>query len=123
MGFGDKIRAFFSKRSSPALLELDAFARGRKGLEGFLEPQTATNPPSLLLVDREGEHLRGPLREPRDGVAFCNERGIPVYDAQVVGYPRRMKDHERRRQRTSPEDIDARFAEIEKRLSEDDRPE
>lgn len=118
MGFGDRIRAFFSKRGNPALAELEDFARSHNGLEGFIEPRTATNPASLLLVDRYGEHLRAPVREPEDAADFCNRLGIPVYDAQVVGYPRRMKDFERRRRTGATEDLDDSIEELEKLLQD-----
>ncbi|MDQ3940342.1 MAG: hypothetical protein M3238_03215 [Actinomycetota bacterium] len=120
MGFADRIRAFFSQRSNPALRELDLFAQGRKGLEGFIEPQTATSSTTLLLVDRQGEHLRAPVRDPQDAAAFCERRGIPVYDAAMMGYPQRMRDFERRRRVAATDSLEADFAELEKRLGEDD---
>lgn len=117
--FGDRIRAFFSKRSNPALEELEIFAAQRKGVEGYIEPRTATNPTTLLLVDRDGDHLRAPVKEPEDAAAFCSRLSIPVYDAQVIGYPKRMKEFDRRRASGEVRDLDADIAELEKRLSED----
>jgi hypothetical protein len=120
MGFGDRIRGFFSKRNNPALEELERFATERKGVEGFIEPKTATSPTTLLLVDRDGVHLRAPVREPADAVAFCEQRGLPVYDAPVIGYPKRMKDYERNRRSAASESLDADIADLERRLSEAD---
>ena len=117
MGLGDRIRRFFSKRSNPALLDLESFVAERQGIEGFIEPQTATSPTTLLLVDRDGDHRRAPVREREDAVDFCQERGIPVYDAPVVGYPRRMKEFDKRRRTAAGEDLDQAIAELEKRLS------
>ena len=57
MGLGDRIRAFFTKKSNPGLVELEPFVAERKGIEGFIEPKTPTSPTSLLLVDRDGDHL------------------------------------------------------------------
>jgi hypothetical protein len=123
MGFGDRIRGFFSKRNNPALEELERFATDRKGVEGYIEPKTATSPTTLLLVDRDGAHHRAPVREPADAVAFCERRGLPVYDAQVIGYPKRMKDYERSRRSAASESLDADIADLERRLSEaDPRP-
>ena len=119
MSLGDRIRAFFSKKNNPGLKELEAFAEERKGVEGYIEPQTATSPTTLLLVDRDGDHRRGPVREPEDAVAFCEGRGIPVYDAQVIGYPKRMRDFERRRRTVDAEALDAEIAELERRLTEE----
>jgi len=119
VGFGDKIRGFFSKRNNPALGELEVFVAERKGVEGFIEPRTATSPVTLLLVDRDGDHLRAPVREPEDAVAFCEKHSLPVYDAQVIGYPKRMKDFERRRRTASaPDNLDEAFADLEKRLTD-----
>ena len=119
MSLGDRIRAFFSKKNNPGLQELDEFVAERKGIEGFIEPQTSTSPTTLLLVDREGDHLRAPVREPDDAVAFCERHGIPVYDAQVIGYPQRMRDFEKRRRTVDPAALDKEIAELERRLTEE----
>lgn len=118
MGLGDRIRAFFARKNNPALIELEEFASTRKGIEGFIEPQTPTSPTTLLLVDRYGEHLRAPVREPDDAVAFCERLGIPVYDAKVIGYPKRMRDFDRRVKEGAEDDLEESIAELEKRLSE-----
>lgn len=119
MGLGDKIRAFFNKRGNPELDRLAGFVAERKGIEGFIEPRTTTNPTTLLLVDRDGAHARAAVREPRDAYAFCEAHGIPAYDAQVIGYPKRMKDYERRRRSApAPEDLDAAIEALEKRLED-----
>ena len=118
MAFGDRIRAFFSKKNNPALEQLESFVQSHKGIEGFIEPRTPTSPTSLLLVDRYGEHLRAPVREPEDARAFCDRLGIPVYDAPVVGYPKRMKDYEKRRRVEAHDSLEDDIAELEKRLEE-----
>ncbi|MFP5299292.1 MAG: oxidoreductase, partial [Actinomycetota bacterium] len=96
MGFSDRIRRFFSKRANPELSKLEQWVQGRRGLEGYIEPRTATNPTTLLMVDRDGDYLRAPVREPEEAIGFCNALGIPVYDAAVMGYPDRMKGRPRR---------------------------
>ncbi len=118
MSLGDRIRAFFSKKNNPGLKELDVFVAERKGLEGYIEPQTPTSPTTLLLVDRDGDHLRAPVREPDDAVAFCEGRGIPVYDAQVIGYPQRMKDFDKRQRSLPGDSLDDDIADLERRLNE-----
>lgn len=120
MGLGDRIRAFFAKKNNPALTELEEFAAGRKGLEGFIEPKTPTSPTSLLLVDRYGEHMRAPVREPDDAVSFCEGLGIPVYDAKVIGYPQRMRDFDKRSKQRAADSLEDDIAELERRLTEPD---
>ena len=120
MGLGDRIRAFFAKKNNPALTELEEFAATRKGLEGFIEPQTPTSAPSLLLVDRYGEHMRASVREPEDAVAFCERLAIPVYDAKVIGYPKRMREYDKRSKQQASDSLEADIEELEKRLADTD---
>ncbi|MGH2807498.1 MAG: hypothetical protein ACRDKT_09490 [Actinomycetota bacterium] len=122
MGLGDWIRSFFAKRNNPALEELEMFVSSHKGIEGFIEPRTSTSPTTLLLVDRYGEHLRAPVREPDDARTFCEGLSIPVYDAPVVGYPKRMRDFEKRRRHEATDSLEDDFAELEKRLEADAGP-
>jgi hypothetical protein len=119
VSLGDRIRAFFAKKNNPGLKELEAFVEERKGIEGYIEPLTATSPTTLLLVDRDGDHLRAPVREPDDAVAFCEGRGIPVYDAQVIGYPKRMREFEKRRRTVDAAALDKEIEELERRLSDE----
>ncbi len=118
MSLGDSIRNFFSKKKNPDLRKLEAYIAEHKGVEGYIEPRTATQPTTLLLVDRDGDHLRGPVREPEDAVAFCERLGIPVYDAQVIGYPKRMREFERRRRNRDVEALDEAIEDLERRLAE-----
>ena len=119
MDFGDRIRGYFSRRSNPALRDLEGFVAERKGVEGYIEPRTATSPTTLLVVDRDGDHLRAPVRTPEDASAFCERLSIPVYDAAIIGYPKRMRDFERRRRAPGPA-IDEEIADLERRLAETD---
>ena len=120
MGLGDRIRAFFAKKNNPALTELEDFAASHQGLEGFIEPQTPTSPTTLLLVDRYGEHVRAPVREPDDAVSFCERLAIPVYDAKVIGYPKRMRDFDKRSKQEAADSLEQDIAELERRLAEPD---
>jgi hypothetical protein len=118
LGIGDKWRSLFSKKKSPELRQLHDWVAEHPGVEGYIEPRTTTNPTSLLLVDRDGDHARAPLRDPDQGRKFCERHGIPVYDAQVIGYPKRMRDFERRRGRGAGADFDKEIADLERRLRE-----
>lgn len=118
MGIGDSFRNFFSKGKGPDLSHLEEWAAGHRGVEGYIEPQTSTNPTSLLLVDRDGDHARSPVRDRDHGRKFCERRGIPVYDAQVIGYPKRMRDFDQRRGKAPGADLDKAIADLERRLRE-----
>lgn len=118
MSLGDSIRNFFSKKKNPDLSKLEAYVAEHRGVEGFIEPRTATQPTTLLLVDREGDSLRGEVLDPESAAAFCEKVGIPVYDAAVVGYPRRMREFEKGRRGATPEQVDQAIADLERRLDE-----
>lgn len=115
-GLGDFFRGFFGRRDDPRLDVLRMFAAERKGVEGFIEPRTATQPTTLLLVDRDGDHVRAPVRDPADAVRFCERLGLPVYDAGVIGYPKRMRDFDKTRRAAEDDYVDKQFEEIERRL-------
>ncbi len=119
MGFADRFRRRFGGRKNPALKGLETFAAQRKGVEGFIEPKTATNPVTLLLVDRDGDHVRAPVRDQLDAARFCERYGIPVYDAALVGYPKRMRDFEMGR-RSDSDYLDKQFRDLEKRFQDSD---
>ncbi len=118
MGIGDKWRNLFNKKRGPELRTLNEWVAGHRGVEGYIEPRTTTNPTTLLLVDRDGDHARAPVRDPQQGRKFCERHGIPVYDAQVIGYPKRMRDFEQRRARGPDADFDKEIADLERRLRE-----
>lgn len=118
MGIGDRFREFFNRKAGPELRHLNEWVAEHRGVEGYIEPRTTTNPTSLLLVDRDGDHARAPLRDGDQGRKFCERHGIPVYDAQVIGYPKRMRDFEKRRSRGPVANLDEEIADLERRLRE-----
>ena len=122
MGLGDRIRAFFARKNNPALVELERFATSHPGIEGFIEPKTPTSPTTLLLVDRFGEHMRAPVREPEDAVSFCERLAIPVYDAKVIGYPKRMREYDKRARRSAADSLEQDIEELERRLAAESDP-
>ncbi|MBW3562687.1 MAG: oxidoreductase [Actinobacteria bacterium] len=120
MSFLDRVKAWFkgeSRRSTPskstatptteATKDLERFIREREGVEGYLEPKTAIYSMTLLLVAGDGEYLRRPVRDRDQAVSICKKHGLPMYEAQKVGYPKRMRDYDagRRRDTVSLEDL------------------
>ena len=108
MGFLDRIRAWFKGESprrraaSPSTgaaskvstKEIEGFIASRTGVEAYLEPKTAIYSTTLLLVAADGEYLRRPIRDRDQAAKLCDDRGVPLYDAAKVGYPKRMRDYD-----------------------------
>lgn len=69
----------------------------RRGIEGFVEPRTAVNDVTLLLVAHDGEWTRRRVPSVAWAHAFANKHQIPSYDAAVVGVPQRMREYNRRK--------------------------
>ena len=88
---GDRPGALRSGRSSD-LDHLREWAGTRRGVEGFVEPQTHTTSTTLVLVAGDGEWTRRRVDSPRSAFAFGTRAGIPVYDVAAVGYPPRMRE-------------------------------
>lgn len=93
--------------SARSIAELKEFMATREGVEAFVEPPTAVYAMTLCLVAADGEYRRQPVRDERQARALCAEHGVPIYDARIVGYPKRMRDYERgvRQQRVSLDDL------------------
>lgn len=68
------------------------FVRGRRGVEGFVEPRTAVSDVTLLLVAHDGEWTRRRVPSVAWAHRFCNDQQVPSYDAAVVGVPQRMRE-------------------------------
>jgi hypothetical protein len=79
------------------LAHLEGFATTRRGVEGYVEPRTAVTAPTIVLVAADGEWTRRRIGGPDVARKLSRDLGIPVYDAQVTGYPRRMREYDARR--------------------------
>lgn len=66
------------------------FGESHEGVEGYVEPATSSAPRSIVLVDGDGEWSRFVLGGDRALRALI-DRGIPIYDATKLGYPKRMR--------------------------------
>ena len=80
---------------------LEEFARGRTGVEAFVEPPTTVSATTVVFVANTGEWTRRRVRDARAAHELANRLGIPSYDAALVGYPQRMRDWNARRSQTS----------------------
>lgn len=75
---------------------LRAWVGTHRGVEVFVEPRTAITPTTVLLVDADGAWTRGRVADSAAAARFARKLKLPVYDAQIVGYPQRMRDHDAR---------------------------
>ncbi len=74
------------------LTHLEQFVASRRGVEGYVEPRTAVTETTIVLVAADGEWTRRRIDGPDIARKLCRDLAIPVYDAQVTGYPQRMRD-------------------------------
>lgn len=82
---------------SAELEHLQDWAASRRGVEGFVEPETSTTATTLVLVAGTGEWTRRRVDSPKAAFVFGRKLGIPVYDVAAVGYPPRMREWTARR--------------------------
>ncbi|HJR90617.1 MAG TPA: hypothetical protein VJ782_10710 [Aeromicrobium sp.] len=68
------------------------------GVEAYVEPQTSFSPTTIVLVAGDGEFIRRPVGSPDAAARFARDVGIPVYDTNRVGLPKRMRDYALRQQ-------------------------
>ena len=71
---------------------LEQFVATRRGVEGYVEPRTAVTETTIVLVAADGEWTRRRIDGPDVARRLSRDLAIPVYDAQVTGYPQRMRD-------------------------------
>jgi hypothetical protein len=74
------------------LTHLEQFVASRRGVEGYVEPRTAVTETTIVLVAADGEWTRRRINGPEVARKLSRDLSIPVYDAQVTGYPQRMRD-------------------------------
>jgi hypothetical protein len=75
---------------------LREFARTRSGVEAFVEPPTTMTATTVVFVAHDGEWTRRRVKDAQAAHDLARKLAIPAYDAQVVGYPQRMRDWNRR---------------------------
>ncbi len=88
------------REATPAdIAALIAFARSRRGVEFYVEPETFATDTTAVAVAADGEWTRRRVGSPGVIRKVARDLGLPVYDAQVVGYPERMRAwNERKKQ-------------------------
>lgn len=79
--------------SKADLRSLREFAQTRSGVEAYVEPQTSVTQTTVVLVAADGEWTRKRVASARDAADLARRLKIPIYDANRVGYPQRMRDY------------------------------
>ena len=85
------------------LTHLEQFVATRRGVEGYVEPRTAVTETTIVLVAADGEWTRRRIDGPEVARKLSRDLTIPVYDAQVTGYPQRMRDWSARQKNDRPD--------------------
>jgi hypothetical protein len=91
------------REATPADIDaLIAFARSRPGVEFFIEPETFATDTTAVAVAADGEWMRRRVGTPAAIRKVARRLKAPIYEAQVVGYPARMRAWNERQKRRSP---------------------
>jgi len=102
MGLFDRFR----RKSRPGVLRtasnqdtshLAQWAESRHGVEAYVEPKTTVTETTVVLVAHDGEWTRRRVASPDAARGFARKLGMPIYDAGIVGYPKRMRDYTARK--------------------------
>jgi len=88
--------------SSADLDHLADFLRTRAGVEAFVEPRTTVTDTTVVLVATDGEWTRRRVDGPDGAASFAKKHSIPMYDVDVVGYPKRMREWTARQKAAGP---------------------
>ncbi len=78
------------------LKALEEFAATRRGVEAYVEPATTVTQTTVLLVASDGEWTRKRVASPKVAADFARRHRLPIYDANRVGYPQRMREYNQR---------------------------
>ncbi len=71
---------------------LEEFLVTRRGVEAYVEPQTAVSATTVVLVAADGEWTRRPVPDSATAFTWAHKQGIPCYDVNLMGYPKRMRE-------------------------------
>lgn len=75
------------------------FVATRRGVEAFVEPATNVSAESVILIATDGEWTRRALGSRKAAFELARSLGIPVYDINLTGYPKRMREWNSRQRR------------------------
>ena len=79
--------------SKEDLKHLKDFVASRKGVEAYVEPKTNVSQATVLLVAHDGEWTRRRVVSAQGANDLARKLQIPCYEANRVGYPKRMREY------------------------------
>ena len=82
-------------RLAEDVAHLRGFATSRRGVEFYLEPENDGFDTTLVAVAFDGEWTRRRIGSPSAAGKLARSLSLPVYEAGVTGYPKRMKEWSR----------------------------
>ena len=82
-------------RLAEDVAHLRDFATTRRGVEFYLEPENDGFDTTLVAVAFDGEWTRRRIGSPSAAGKLARSLSLPVYEAGVTGYPKRMKEWSR----------------------------
>lgn len=78
---------------------LEEWAATRRGVEAYVEPRTHVTETTVVLVAHDGEWTRRRIADFDAARDFARKRGMPLYEVERVGYPKRMREYQERQKR------------------------
>ncbi|MGH3388151.1 MAG: hypothetical protein ACRDOO_04665 [Actinomadura sp.] len=93
---GPKVTRFDREATDADIEALIAFARSRRGVEFFVEPETFATDTTAVAVADDGEWTRRRVGAPQVIAKVARDLGLPIYDVNLVGYPPRMRAYNER---------------------------
>jgi hypothetical protein len=104
MGLFDRFRrkprpGVLRTASSQDTSHLEQWTKARHGVEAYVEPKTTVTETTVVLVAHDGEWTRRRIASPDAARSFARKLGMPIYDAGIVGYPKRMRDYTARQRK------------------------
>jgi hypothetical protein len=93
---GSRVASMDREATPDDLDALRVFARSRKGVELYVEPETMVTDTTAVAIAADGEWTRRRVGSPAVARRLARELEIPAYDVQIVGYPERMRAYNAR---------------------------
>jgi hypothetical protein len=96
---GNRVTMLDREATNADIESLMAFARSRRGVEFYVEPETFATDTTAVAIASDGEWIRRRVGSPQVIHKVARDLRLPVYDVQITGYPQRMRDFNERRKR------------------------